>query len=198
MLCLRYVGKFTELCWWYGVTCTQGNCSADTVVVCRAYARPHDIVYNTTKIVCMLVRKKQSQGQYPTRVRLGNKELSFIEEFRYLGHVMTADCWDDKILKNNSWGKLLFWICWSVSSHLHLLRQKFNCSSHIVTPFMDVLFGVIHTRTLIENLLSDLVTHASILLTSPDTPALVWHLRWTQLTISMFCSANLLTAWWVE
>ena len=32
--------------------------------VCRTYAGPHDIVYNTTKTVCMLVRPKQSQGQF--------------------------------------------------------------------------------------------------------------------------------------
>ena len=41
--------------------------------VCRAYAGPHDIVYNTTKTLCMLVRTDQSQGQFSTRVRLGNK-----------------------------------------------------------------------------------------------------------------------------
>ena len=29
-------------------------------------------------------------------------------------------------------------ICWSGSSHLQIWRQKSNCSSHIVTPFMDV------------------------------------------------------------
>ena len=46
--------------------------------VCRAYATPHDIIYNTTKTVCMLVRPKQSQGRYSTRVRLGNEELSFV------------------------------------------------------------------------------------------------------------------------
>ena len=42
--------------------------------VCRAYVGPHDIVYNTTKTVWMLVRPKQSQGQYrySTRLRLGN------------------------------------------------------------------------------------------------------------------------------
>ena len=45
-------------------------------------------------------------------------------------------------------------ICWSGSSHLHPFRQKFNCSSRIVTPFMDVHFGVIYSRTLIENLVS--------------------------------------------
>ena len=62
--------------------------------VCGAYAGPRDIVYNTTKTVCMLVRLKESQGRFSTRVRLGNEELTFVEEFRYLGHVMTANCGD--------------------------------------------------------------------------------------------------------
>ena len=47
----------------------------------------------------MLVRPKQSQGRFSTRVSLGNEELSFVEEFRYLGHVMTADCRNDKDIK---------------------------------------------------------------------------------------------------
>ena len=50
----------------------------------RVYAGPHDIIYNTTKTVCMLVRPKQSQGLFSTRVRFGNEELCFVEEFRYL------------------------------------------------------------------------------------------------------------------
>ena len=44
----------------------------------------------------MLVRPKESQGRNSTRVTLGNEELSFVEEFRYLGHVMTADFRDYK------------------------------------------------------------------------------------------------------
>ena len=64
--------------------------------VCRSYAGPHDILYNTTKTLCMLVRPKQSQGQYSTRVRLRDKELSCVEVFRYLRHIMTADCRDTK------------------------------------------------------------------------------------------------------
>ena len=47
----------------------------------------------------MLVRPKQSQGRFSTRVRLGNEELSFVEEFRYQGHIMTADCRDKDIKK---------------------------------------------------------------------------------------------------
>ena len=65
---------------------------------------------------------------------------------------------------------MLVGICWLGSSRLHPLKEKSNCSSHIVTPFMDVLFGVIHTRTLLENLLSVLGTHSSVLYThSSDT-----------------------------
>ena len=64
--------------------------------VCSAYAGPHDIVYNATKAVYMMVQPKQSQGRHSTRVRFGYAELSFVYEFRYLGHVMTADCRDDK------------------------------------------------------------------------------------------------------
>ena len=62
------------------------------------------------------------------------------------------------ILKNNSGGKMQWAICWSGNSDLHLLRQNSNCSSHIVTQFMDVLFDVIHSSTLLESLLSVIVT----------------------------------------
>ena len=79
-------------------------------------------------------------------------------------------------------------ICWSGSSHLHLLKQDSNCSSHIVTPFIDVLFDIIHSRTVLENLLSVIamvivtkhiliVAHSSVLLMSPDSPARVLYLR---------------------
>ena len=122
----------------------------------------------------MLVWSKQSQGRFSTRSRLGN-ELSFVEEFLYLGYIMTADCRDDKDIKKQFRRQLA--ICWSGNSHLHLFREKSNCSTHIVTHFMDVLFGVIHSRTLLENLLSVIVTHSSVLLTSPGTPARVSRLR---------------------
>ena len=79
-------------------------------------------------------------------------------------------------------------ICWSGISHLYLLRQKFKCSSHMVTPFMDVIFVVIHSRTLLENLLLVIGTYSSVLLTSPDTPALASAVNATEhIMISMWC-----------
>ena len=47
----------------------------------------------------MLVLPQQSQGRFSTRVRLRKGELSFVEEFRYLGHIMTAGWGDDKDIK---------------------------------------------------------------------------------------------------
>ena len=141
--------------------------------VCHAYAGPHDIVYNTTITVYMLVRPQQSPGRYSTRVRLGNEELRFFEEFRYLGLAWLQTVEMIRILKNSSGGKMLLAIYWSKSSHSHLLRQKSNCSSHIVTPFVDVLFGIIHTRTLLENLLSVLVTHSSLIIIPSYTSSIL-------------------------
>ena len=67
--------------------------------VCHVYSGPHNIAYNTTKTVCILVRPKQWQGRYSTKVRHGNEELRFVEEFRYLGRIMTTDCRDHKDIK---------------------------------------------------------------------------------------------------
>ena len=162
--------------------------------VCHAYAGPHDIVYNTTKTVCMLVRPKQSQGRYSTRVCLGNEEFSFVVEFRWLGHVMTADCRGDKDIKRTiqeakrSWQyaghEVLICTYWGKNPIVQviLLLHLWMCSFSLFIP------------ELLENLLSVIVSHSNDLLTSPDTPASVWHLRWTQLTTSMWCSANLPTA----
>ena len=44
---------------------------------------------------CWSNQSNRSQERYSTIVRLGNEELSVVDEFCYLGHVMTADCRDD-------------------------------------------------------------------------------------------------------
>ena len=96
----------------------------------------------------------QGNHKVDTRVRLGNEELSFVDEFRYLGHVTTAHCRDDKDIgkqfrRQTAVGSML------VRKHsfapMEAKIQLFK--SYIVTQFMDVLFGVIHTRTPLENLL---------------------------------------------
>ena len=93
------LGKFTELCGRYGVTCTHGNCSSDTLGgmsrIC--WTLWYCIQHNENSMYAGLA--KTITGSVPTRVRLGKEDLSFVEEFRYLGHIMTADCRDDKYIK---------------------------------------------------------------------------------------------------
>ena len=105
----RCPDKFTELCGSYllenGTSDTFGAMSR----ICWTswHCLQDD---NITKTVRMLVRPQQSLGRYSTRVRPGNEELSFGDEFGYVGHDMTVEM--IKILKNNSGDKMLvkkFW-----------------------------------------------------------------------------------------
>ena len=64
------------------------------------------------------------------------------------------------------------------------IERKSNSSSHVVIHFIGVLFGVIHTNTLVENLLSVTMSHHSNdLLMSLNAAARVCHLQWTQQTL---------------
>ena len=68
--------------------------------ICHEYAEPHDIIYNTLKTVCMLVRPRRSTCDYPTKVVLGGDELSYVDSFKYLGHIISSDCRDDLDVSN--------------------------------------------------------------------------------------------------
>jgi hypothetical protein len=64
--------------------------------ICNNFARPHEIVYNTLKTVCMLIRPKGPKCYFATDVKLGGVALSYVDDFQYLGHIVSADCTDDK------------------------------------------------------------------------------------------------------
>ena len=131
-LCRRCLGKFTELCGWYGVTCTQGNCSSDTLGarsrICWTSRHCIQHIENSmyagpTKAITESVLNKSQARKLVTRL---------CREVRYLGHVMTAGCSDDKYIKKqfrrqNAVANMLV-----IGSYdLHVFRQKSNCSSHI-------------------------------------------------------------------
>ena len=166
--------------------------------VCRAYTGPHDIVHNRTKTLCMLFWPKQSESRYWTRVRLGNEELSFVEEFRYLGYIMTAECRDSKDIKKefrrqNAVDNIL------VTMISFTFHEKSNCSKSYCCP----IYGCALRRHSYQNSIRKITvsysgTFKRFINVPPDTPARVWYLRWTKLTILMWCSANPLTTWWAE
>jgi hypothetical protein len=64
--------------------------------ICGNFAQPNDIVYNTTKTVCMLIRPKGPKYCLAIEIKLNGVTLSYVDEFQYLGHIITADCTDNK------------------------------------------------------------------------------------------------------
>lgn len=66
------------------------------VDTCNIYAAPHDIIYNTTKTVCMLVRPRQARYDITTEITLNGVRLAYVDEFRYLGHIICSNGRDDK------------------------------------------------------------------------------------------------------
>ena len=100
-----------------------------------------------------------------------------------------------RILKNNSWGKC----CWEYAG------QKFSFAPieakiQLFKSYYYPIYGCALWRHSYQNSIRKLTVSFSDTFKrpSPDTPARVWHLRWTQLNISMLWSKNLLTAWRAE
>lgn len=68
--------------------------------ICDRFAVPRDIIYNTSKTVCMLIEPKSTKCIFSTRLTLNDTQLEYVEDFKYLGHIISSDGRDDKdILK---------------------------------------------------------------------------------------------------
>ena len=122
------------------------------------YAGPHDIVYHTMMPVCMLVR---------------NDGLIYVDEFRYLGHVLTADCRDNKGVEKKFRGhnRMLFdnmyirkFIFTHMEQKIQLLKSYlYALSCHLSLLYVSVIVSVIAIHS----------NNAMFL----DTYAPVWHLK---------------------
>ena len=141
----------------------------------------------------MLVRPKQSQGQYSTRVRLGNEELSFVQVFRYLGHVMTADCRDDKDIKKqfmrqNAVGNMLV-----RKFSFAPMEAKIQLFKSYCYPISGCALWRHSYQSSIRKLTVSFSDTFKRLINVPRYTSSSLAFALTQLTISMLCSANLLT-----
>ena len=88
---------------------------------------------------------------------------------------MSADCRDEDIKKQfrrqNAVGHILV---------KKILFEPIEAKIQLFKSYCCPIYGCAlwcHSYQTPENLLSVIVTHLNVLLTSPDTPARVWHLR---------------------
>jgi hypothetical protein len=63
--------------------------------ICEGYARSHGLIYNARKSECLVFR---SGGKGPSEIppiALNGHSLNWVDQFKYLGHVVTSDLKDD-------------------------------------------------------------------------------------------------------
>ena len=73
----------------------HANALQELVNICEREAQKLDILYNTDKSVCMLVKPNRSSIEYRKEITLNNVPLEFVEVFPYLGHQVTQDAKDN-------------------------------------------------------------------------------------------------------
>ncbi|RVE41399.1 hypothetical protein evm_013952 [Chilo suppressalis] len=64
--------------------------------VCETYAKVHGLKYNTTKSEIMVFTAGNNSPQNVPPVRLCGEELLRVQQYRYLGHILTEDLKDDQ------------------------------------------------------------------------------------------------------
>jgi hypothetical protein len=94
---------------------------------CELFANEHDIVYNSKKTVCMCVRPKRCDLHSIPNVSLYGEPLIFVDEFVYLGHVITNDLCDDRDIMRKYR---------STCVRANVLRRKFSMCSNDVKLFL--------------------------------------------------------------
>ena len=101
------------------------TCSAlrQLVTKCTLYSSEFDIVFNAQKTVCMLFQSKLFVIDSCPSIMLDNITLSFVKEYKYLGHIIVDNLKDDSDIQNQM--KFLY-------ARGNTLIRKFSyCSFHV-------------------------------------------------------------------
>lgn len=67
--------------------------------VCERYAQSHGLLYNEKKSECMVFRARGEHPDTMPSIRLNDSNLKRVEQFKYLGHIVTSDLRDDADLE---------------------------------------------------------------------------------------------------
>lgn len=104
--------------------------------ICYKYASDYDLKYNVNKSVCMCIRNREI-NTYKPKILLNNSVLEYVDEFSYLGHVITSNFSDE-----NDICRHYRFLCIKGNT----LKSKFStCHSEVKTQlfksFCSTLYG---------------------------------------------------------
>ena len=91
--------------------------------ICTHFASTHDIVYNTTKSVCMHVKSDKYKLCNLPSVTLSNNTLLYVNKYKYLGCIITDTLHDNDDIKRTIRG--------IYARGNMLMRRFYNCSESV-------------------------------------------------------------------
>lgn len=93
------------------------------LLICENFASEHDILFNAKKSVCMIFRTKFLKIYNTPNFYLNGNILEFVDEFKYLGHMICNDLNDDCDIKRQYR---------SICRKVNMLKRKFyKCSFEV-------------------------------------------------------------------
>ena len=67
--------------------------------ICEEYAAEHDTIYNTKKSICMMFCPQKRKFKSKPSTKLLGRNLEYVQEVTYLGHVISADLKDESDIR---------------------------------------------------------------------------------------------------
>ena len=74
----------------------------DMLCICDAYAENHMVLYNTKKTKCMVVKCRSCNLTTVHDIKLSGKILKYVDEFNYLGHIISNNLSDNADICNQN------------------------------------------------------------------------------------------------
>jgi len=85
------------------------------VIKCELYGLEHDINYNQSKTVCMLIKPKKFTLVLSPNILLNGHKLNFVDNYKYLGILVLSSFTDDDDLARQI-------------NEVSVYTRKFSCS----------------------------------------------------------------------
>ena len=84
------------------LVCPSATALNELLARCDAFAQEHYIIFSTSKTVCMSILPKTIIMNKMPNIYLSDCKLSFVNSFKYLGHMISSDFSDEEDLRREN------------------------------------------------------------------------------------------------
>ncbi|KAG7300756.1 hypothetical protein JYU34_015085 [Plutella xylostella] len=111
--------------------------------ICERYASSHGLKYNVSKSECMVFRVGSKAPSCVPPIKLNGSPLKIVEQFKYLGHVITADLKDNADIERERR---------ALSVRANMIARRFaRCSAEVKITLFRAYCSSFYTSSLWVN-----------------------------------------------